>query len=152
MQNMLSFWKSCTGVTSLCFHRGTHPHQVKFCPRLFSALDLWGGTHSSFREVPCQLPVVWWGCRRSVLVWVPARPRRMAVLWPVQAWEASQPIYLQAGSISLVCPVHIHQGELRSGCETGRHCWKTFEETASTRIGDACLKPDRHKSWSRGKS
>lgn len=80
------FGKLCTGNASVCFHYGTSPHQVKHYPRLFSVLGVWGVTHLSLQELQCQLPAAWWGCRRSALVPVMARPWRMAMFWVVQAW------------------------------------------------------------------
>lgn len=128
-------------------------HQMKCYPRLFSAPDLWGGTHLSFRELPCQLPAVWWGSKRSALAWVLARPRRMKVLWPLQGW-GSIAAHGPAGWVHLPpLPRAYSAGRASPGLrdavaadtDTGRRCRKTFEKTASTRMWDACLKADQIK-------
>lgn len=94
---------------------------------------------------------MWWGSRRSVVVQVLVRLRGWHCFEPCRPGETSRPMDLQAGSISFFAWCR-QQWQLHLRCETGRHSWKTSEKTASTRTEDACLKADRHKSLSRGKT
>lgn len=141
-KNTFMFWKSCTGITSLLCY-GRSPHQKKCSPRLSSVLDLWGG-------MPCQVPAVWWGCRRSALVWVTAQDGSAVTC--ASMGKHHGPWTCRLGPSPSSAHLRIQQRELHMGCETVRCCWKMFAETANPGMWDACSKANGYRSWSRRKS